>query len=175
MQFLHVPSLLLTLALLDLLMPVVADMILEGRRHRAVMVWCSGDLLVGLAMGLFALRGQVPDWASFPLPSVLMFVGVMVRIQSLRLDLGAPVSPRVMAAVTALFMLGHEGIRLGLQDLTIIRPGHADTLIEHRCTASLGVTLFKGTSGTAEDIFRQADQAMYRAKAGGRDQACVYV
>jgi diguanylate cyclase (GGDEF)-like protein/PAS domain S-box-containing protein len=116
LQFLHVPSLLLILALVDLIMPVVAYMILEGRRHRAVKLWCSGDLLLGLSMVFFALRGQVPDWVSFPLPNFLMFVGIMVRIQSLRLDLGAPMSLRVMAAITALFMLGHEGIRLGFQD-----------------------------------------------------------
>jgi len=58
--------------------------------------------------------------------------------------------------------------------LSITRPGHADTVIEHHCTASLGVTLFNGKDGTAEDIFRQADLAMYQAKANGRDQARVY-
>ncbi len=36
--------------------------------------------------------------------------------------------------------------------LTITRPGQADTVIEHRRTASLGVVLFNGTDDTAEDI-----------------------
>jgi diguanylate cyclase (GGDEF)-like protein/PAS domain S-box-containing protein len=115
-RFFHLPSLLLTLALLNVLMPMVTYLVLDGRRQRAVTLWCGGDLLLGFAIGLFALRGQVPDWASFPFANFLMFVGVMLRIQSLRHDLGTPLPLIVMAVAAALFMLGFEGIRLGLRD-----------------------------------------------------------
>jgi diguanylate cyclase (GGDEF)-like protein/PAS domain S-box-containing protein len=116
LRFFHLPSLLLTLALLNVLMPMVTYLVLDGRRHRAVTLWCGGDVLLGLAIALFALRGQVPEWASFPLANFLMFVGVMMRIQSLRHDLGTPLPLIVMAVAASLFMLGFEGIRLGLRD-----------------------------------------------------------
>ena len=41
--------------------------------------------------------------------------------------------------------------------------------MEHRCTASLGATLFCGAKETMEDLLRQADLAMYKAKEMGRN------
>ncbi len=38
-----------------------------------------------------------------------------------------------------------------------------------QCSASLGATLFGGDSGGIEDIIRQSDLAMYRAKGAGRN------
>ncbi len=116
MPLLHIPSLFLTMALLFFIMPTVTYLVLNGRRQRAVTLWCGGDLLLGLTLILFALRGRVPDWASFPLANFLMFVGVMMRIKSLRRDLGKPLPLIPMAAAASLFMLGFEGIRLGLRD-----------------------------------------------------------
>ena len=45
-------------------------------------------------------------------------------------------------------------------------------LVEHRCTASIGVALFDGL-GSEEDALRRADTAMYRAKQGGRNRVAV--
>jgi predicted signal transduction protein with EAL and GGDEF domain len=39
----------------------------------------------------------------------------------------------------------------------------------HHSTASIGVTLFRGTSISLDDLLKQADLTMYRAKAGGRN------
>ena len=44
--------------------------------------------------------------------------------------------------------------------------------IEHRCTASIGVVLFLNHEATLDDILKHADEAMYRAKDGGRDCVC---
>jgi diguanylate cyclase (GGDEF)-like protein/PAS domain S-box-containing protein len=45
--------------------------------------------------------------------------------------------------------------------------GEPETTVEHRCTTSIGVTLFRDHAvGTAE-IIKQADSAMYQAKEGG--------
>ncbi len=41
--------------------------------------------------------------------------------------------------------------------------------VEHRCSASLGATLFCGATETMEDLLRQADLAMYKAKEMGRN------
>ena len=40
---------------------------------------------------------------------------------------------------------------------------------EHHCSASIGVTLFGNHTLTADELLKRADQAMYQAKAGGRN------
>ena len=44
--------------------------------------------------------------------------------------------------------------------------------IEHRCTASIGVALFRGNGNTVEEVLKWADQAMYHAKDAGRNTVC---
>lgn len=51
-----------------------------------------------------------------------------------------------------------EPYRLGL-------PGKT---VEHRCTASIGATLFLGQEVDGEELVRRADAAMYEGKAAGR-------
>jgi len=41
--------------------------------------------------------------------------------------------------------------------------------IVHHCTASIGVTLFRGERDSIDDLMKQADLAMYRSKAAGRN------
>lgn len=42
--------------------------------------------------------------------------------------------------------------------------------IKHHCSASIGLTLFKGEKSSMSDILRYADLAMYQAKSAGRNQ-----
>ena len=49
-----------------------------------------------------------------------------------------------------------------------------ETCIEHNCTSSIGVTLFNGHEVSQEEILTQADDAMYRAKEGGRNSVSFY-
>lgn len=44
----------------------------------------------------------------------------------------------------------------------------------HRSTPSIGVTLFADQAGTVEDLLKQADLAMYRAKTAGRNMLCFF-
>ena len=41
--------------------------------------------------------------------------------------------------------------------------------VPHHSTASIGVTLFKGDVATIDDLMKQADLAMYKSKAAGRN------
>jgi len=41
--------------------------------------------------------------------------------------------------------------------------------VTHHCTASIGATLFSGHLSTSEDLMKQADLAMYKAKEAGRN------
>jgi diguanylate cyclase (GGDEF)-like protein/PAS domain S-box-containing protein len=58
--------------------------------------------------------------------------------------------------------------------LTLANPDKGDVTVEHRCTASIGVTIFKGDSGSHDDILKRADAAMYQAKQGGRNRIQFY-
>jgi diguanylate cyclase (GGDEF)-like protein/PAS domain S-box-containing protein len=58
--------------------------------------------------------------------------------------------------------------------LTIKREGKADTIIEHHCTASIGVALFSKYEDSQDDILKWADTAMYQAKDAGRNLIRFY-
>jgi diguanylate cyclase (GGDEF)-like protein len=50
----------------------------------------------------------------------------------------------------------------------LTQPYHFDH-VTHTSTASIGMTLFKGDSTSAEDLLKQADLAMYKSKDSGRN------
>lgn len=53
--------------------------------------------------------------------------------------------------------------------LQVLATPYALGKIEHRCSASIGLTLFNGHQLGIEELLKQADLAMYRAKAAGRN------
>lgn len=66
-----------------------------------------------------------------------------------------------------------EKIRSALSQpyfLTIRRGAAAHQIVEHQCTASIGLALFIGQEATQDDILKRADTAMYQAKVAGRDR-----
>ena len=65
-----------------------------------------------------------------------------------------------------------EKIRSKLSEayqLIVVHDTAADKHIEHRCTASIGVTLFMGNEADPNSVLTAADSAMYRAKDAGRN------
>jgi diguanylate cyclase (GGDEF)-like protein/PAS domain S-box-containing protein len=63
-----------------------------------------------------------------------------------------------------------EKIRATLAEpyLLAVEPGaQADIMVEHCCTASIGLVVFIGSEGTQDDFLRLADTAMYQAKKTG--------
>lgn len=70
-----------------------------------------------------------------------------------------------------------EKIRIRLSEpylLTIKHEGEADTIVEHHCTASIGVALFSKYEASQDDILEWADKAMYQAKDAGRNLIRFY-
>lgn len=70
-----------------------------------------------------------------------------------------------------------EKIRKALAEpyrLTVKVEGKADTLIEHRCTVSIGAALFLDQESNQGDILKWADTAMYEAKGAGRNQVFIH-
>ena len=53
--------------------------------------------------------------------------------------------------------------------LAVSREDAADTVVEHRCTASIGVAMFINHEISQDAILTQADHAMYQAKEAGRN------
>ena len=65
-----------------------------------------------------------------------------------------------------------EKIRLELAQpyrLSLKHNGSAEAMVEHHCTASIGVVLFSNHQASQDDILKQADTAMYQAKECGRN------
>ncbi|MCF8154922.1 MAG: diguanylate cyclase [Rhodoferax sp.] len=70
-----------------------------------------------------------------------------------------------------------EKIRLVLAAPYVLGMEHgvADALaLTHRCTASIGVTLFVHGEASQDDILVRADAAMYQAKEQGRNRVQFY-
>ncbi len=116
MSLFHIPTAFLIVGLLYLVMPAVTWVVLSSRRTPALALWCGSDISFGLGVILLGLRGHVPEWATFPLVNLLLFIAIIQRIQSFRLDLAVPWRTLWMTVAALLFVLGFEGIRLGLGD-----------------------------------------------------------
>jgi diguanylate cyclase (GGDEF)-like protein len=99
--------------------------------------------------------------------TVARFGGDEFVVMLSELDADQDVS-REQASVVA------EKIRQSLGELyrlTVVHEGGLGTaVIEHHCTASIGVVLFNNQGVTQEDLIRLSDAAMYQAKAAGRNQ-----
>jgi len=54
--------------------------------------------------------------------------------------------------------------------LSIVQANGNTRMIKHRCTASMGLTLFSAADADQEQILRRADAAMYLAKEQGRNR-----
>jgi diguanylate cyclase (GGDEF)-like protein/PAS domain S-box-containing protein len=70
-----------------------------------------------------------------------------------------------------------EKIRIALAIPYVLNVKHdrkADQMIEHHCTASIGVMLFIDHEATQEDVLKWADAAMYQAKEDGRNRVRVH-
>jgi len=70
-----------------------------------------------------------------------------------------------------------EKIRATLAEPYWIDTKHkaaSDTLIEHCCTASIGVLVFSSPEGDPADLLKRADAAMYQAKEAGRNEIRFY-
>ena len=81
-------------------------------------------------------------------------------------DLSADALAAMQAEGIALKIL-HAVSQQYLLDLTV-REGLKNTRSYH-CTSSIGITLFRDNSLSADELMKRADTAMYQAKAGGRN------
>ena len=82
-----------------------------------------------------------------------------------------------VAEATAQAHSAAQNIRTALSQpyaLALQHEGIADTVVEHHCTVSIGVTLFSNQEARPDDLLKWADVAMYKAKEAGRNTVCFY-
>ena len=66
-----------------------------------------------------------------------------------------------------------EKVRIAVAEpyaLPLVREDNSETTIQHRCTASIGVSLFIGDEAAIDGILNRADGTMYQAKRAGKNQ-----
>jgi diguanylate cyclase (GGDEF)-like protein/PAS domain S-box-containing protein len=68
-------------------------------------------------------------------------------------------------------------IRASLSEPYFLKPQNRsapENCIEHNCSSSIGIALFNGHEAGMEEVLMRADQAMYQAKASGRDAVHIF-
>lgn len=93
-------------------------------------------------------------------------VDVVARYGGEEFSLILPLTPSESARVVA------EKIRRSVEDARIPRD---DSLFGGNLTISLGAATFPQDAATGPDLIQSADDALYAAKAGGRNQVKVYL
>ena len=70
-----------------------------------------------------------------------------------------------------------EKIRTSLAEpyiLALHKAGQDESLVEHRCSASIGIVMFPNREASQDDVLKWADAAMYQAKDAGRNTIRFY-
>lgn len=63
-----------------------------------------------------------------------------------------------------------EKVRARLAERYVLQEAPDAAVVEHRCTACIGVALFRGRDESVDSLMVRADQAMYQAKEEGRNR-----
>ena len=117
-----------------------------------------GDLLLQeLAVRLKRAVRDVDTVARFGGDEFTVVVGALADNPSDAAQLAQAIAEKIRTELAQPFLLPQPGSAAG-------------TTIDHHCTASIGVVLFYGEGVGPDELFRQADAAMYGAKAQGRNR-----
>ncbi len=116
MPELHISTALMIVGAMYLLLPSITWLVLALQRSTQVALWCGGGLMIGVASILAGMPAKLPGFLGVSLPVYLLLVANFARIQSLRLDLGVPLSGRTMLVALVSILAGFEFVHLGLQD-----------------------------------------------------------
>jgi diguanylate cyclase (GGDEF)-like protein/PAS domain S-box-containing protein len=119
----------------------------------------AGDLLlIQVAERLIACVREIDTVARFGGDEFIVLINELDVDKSLSVTQANQISQKIRIALAEPY-----NIHLAKAELTA-------ELIEHECTASIGVVLFKDQELRQDDVLKYADLAMYQAKAAGRNQ-----
>lgn len=117
-----------------------------------------GDLLlVEVARRISSCAREVDTVARFGGDEFMILIGELNSGKAESAAQAEVVAERIRALLSEPYMLKFKS------------NGKAEKTVEHFCSASIGVALFLNHEGSAEDIVKWADMAMYQAKEAGRN------
>jgi diguanylate cyclase (GGDEF)-like protein/PAS domain S-box-containing protein len=118
-----------------------------------------GDLLlVEVARRIISCLRAVDTVARVGGDEFVVLVGELSKDKVESTQLATGIAEKVRIALAAPYLL------------SLLDEDDRETLVEHRCTSSIGVSLFINREASHDDILKQSDTAMYRAKEAGRNQ-----
>lgn len=88
-----------------LLLPLCTWLVLRMPRQHSTLLWCAGGQIGGLGLLLMGLRGKIPDLLSYAAGQPLLALGAVLVAQSLRMEIGRPMSWRLILAGALLYVL----------------------------------------------------------------------
>jgi diguanylate cyclase (GGDEF)-like protein len=122
-----------------------------------------GDLLlIEAARRIGTCIRETDTVARFGGDEFVVMLGMLVEDQIASELLAGGIAENILESLSAPYLL------------TLANQDKDAVIVEHRCTASIGVTIFNGNSGSHDDILKRADAAMYAAKQGGRNRIQFY-
>jgi diguanylate cyclase (GGDEF)-like protein/PAS domain S-box-containing protein len=116
-----------------------------------------GDLLlIEVAKRLSACVRQADTVARFGGDEFVVMLGELDVDKARATTLAEVVAEKIRAALSSPYVLAvaDEGV---------------SAIVEHQCSASIGVVVFASEGTTSDEALKWADQAMYRAKEAGRN------
>ncbi|MDO8287358.1 MAG: diguanylate cyclase [Rhodoferax sp.] len=117
-----------------------------------------GDLLlVEVARRLCTCVREMDTVARFGGDEFVVMLGELETDRAQSTTQAAAVAEKIRTCIAAPYQL------------TVTHAGHPDTLVEHHCSASIGVVVFTNHEGSQADVLQWADAAMYKAKDAGRN------
>jgi diguanylate cyclase (GGDEF)-like protein/PAS domain S-box-containing protein len=117
-----------------------------------------GDLLlIEVARRLCACVREMDTVSRFGGDEFVVMLGELGSGRAESTEQAAVVAEKIRTSVAAPY------------ELTVTLAGQPDTMVQHHCTASIGVVVFANHENTQAEILQWADAAMYRAKDAGRN------
>ena len=121
-----------------------------------------GDLLlIEVARRLTACVRQVDTVARFGGDEFVVMLGELDLDEARSTDQAQVVADKIRVALSTPYVL------------TVSENG-THSIVEHQCSASIGVAVFSSSGATQDEALRWADQAMYLAKQAGRNTVRFY-
>lgn len=122
-----------------------------------------GDmLLIEVANRLTSCMREMDTVARFGGDEFVLMLSQLGTDKATATSQAVPIAEKIRATLSKPYLI------------TIANVGQADTIIEHHCTATIGVIVFNGSEGSQDDLMKWADVAMYEAKDAGRNQVRFY-
>ncbi|RAU17228.1 hypothetical protein DN062_13750 [Nitrincola tibetensis] len=122
-----------------------------------------GDLLlIEVAMRLKSCVREIDSVARFGGDEFVVMLGELDTDPAQSITEAAAIAEKIRTTLSNVYQLN------------VTRKGEAEHIIEHQCSASIGVCLFLDHEASPDDILKWADKAMYEAKTAGRNRIRFY-